>query len=370
MKVLFITNIPSPYRVDFFNELGKNCKLTVTFEGKRAIDRNDKWIGEQAINYCAIYLNGFRTGIDNFFCLGILKVLREEWDKVIIGVYSTPTSMLAIEYLRLKKVPFYIESDGGFIKEDKKFKYLFKRHFVSAAAGWFSSGNATTDYLVHYGAEREKCFVYPFTSLKECDLMQAKKLMMKGKESYRKKLNMVEKKIVLSVGRFSYEAGYGKGYDTIMRVAERMSSNIGFYIVGDNPTKEFLEWKAEKKLENVHFIGFKNKSELTNYYASADVFILMTRGDVWGLVINEAMMYSLPIITTNKCIAGLELVDDKNGYILSVNDYANLKFRLETILTSDEIEDKLGMESLKRIQNYTIEEMAKYHIKFLQKGSQ
>ena len=34
MKVLFLVNIPAPYRVDFFNELGKYCKLTVLFEEK------------------------------------------------------------------------------------------------------------------------------------------------------------------------------------------------------------------------------------------------------------------------------------------------------------------------------------------------
>ena len=33
-KVLFITNIPAPYRIDFYNELGKHCELTVVFEAK------------------------------------------------------------------------------------------------------------------------------------------------------------------------------------------------------------------------------------------------------------------------------------------------------------------------------------------------
>lgn len=32
MKILWLTNIPSPYRVKFFNELGKKCELTVLFE--------------------------------------------------------------------------------------------------------------------------------------------------------------------------------------------------------------------------------------------------------------------------------------------------------------------------------------------------
>ena len=43
MKVLFLTNLPSPYRVKFFSELGNLCELTVLYERKSASDRDDKW---------------------------------------------------------------------------------------------------------------------------------------------------------------------------------------------------------------------------------------------------------------------------------------------------------------------------------------
>ena len=46
-----------------------------------------------------------------------------------------------------------------------------------------------------------------------------------------------------------------------------------------------------------------------------------TREDIWGLVINEAMAYGLPIITTDNCLAGLELIkNEENGYIIPVNN--------------------------------------------------
>ena len=43
MKVLFLTNIPSPYRVDFFNQLGKYCELTVLYELGYATNRDKNW---------------------------------------------------------------------------------------------------------------------------------------------------------------------------------------------------------------------------------------------------------------------------------------------------------------------------------------
>lgn len=55
MKVLFMANIPSPYRVDFFNELGKYCDLTVTFEGRTATDRDENG-GQQNLKISKRYL--------------------------------------------------------------------------------------------------------------------------------------------------------------------------------------------------------------------------------------------------------------------------------------------------------------------------
>lgn len=363
MKVLFLTNIPSPYRVDFFNELGKLCDLTVTFEGKTATDRNDKWKSDLFKEFKGVFLKGIRTGSDNFLCFEIIKVLNEKWDAIIVGVYSTPTSMLAIEYMRLHHIKFYLNSDGGFIKQENKIKYMIKKHFISAAQYWLSSGDMTTDYLVYYGARREKCFKYPFTSIKQEDIDEALSVESKGKDYLRNKLNIEEKYVVLSVGRFSYEQGYGKGYDTLLRCAEQLDKNIGIYIVGDEPTEEFVRWKEESHLKNIHYVGFKTKQELMDYYAAADIFVLMTKADVWGLVVNEAMMFGLPIITTDMCIAGNELVtNDVNGFIIPVGDNNKLKEKIELLISDKNKIGKFGKASRERILRYTVEEMAKDHI--------
>ena len=165
--------------------------------------------------------------------------------------------------------------------------------------------------------------------------------------------------MILSVGRFSYNSGYGKGYDILLRVAKKMSKEIGIYIIGDNPTAEFINWKNKEKLTNVHYLGFMNKSDLSKYYKAADLFILMTRGDVWGLVINEALGYGLPIITTDKCNAGIEMVKQgENGFIVPIEDENCLKEKIMTALEMDCAELSLNIA-----RKYTIEEMVKAHLK-------
>ncbi len=362
MKVLFMANIPSPYRVDFLNELGKKCNLTVTFEGGSSTERSKDWKGREIEYFNPIFLKGKRIKSDQFFCPSIVKVLKEKWDHIIVGGYSSPTAMLAIEYMRIKKIPFWLEADGGIVTKETRLKYWIKKHFISAASYWLSSGGVTTEYFVHYGAKRSNIYLYPFTSLLERDFAFVNERKTRPKSYYKQKLGIKEEKIVLSVGRFSYDAGYGKGYDVLLKVAEHLPSNVGIYIVGDEPTEEFINWKREKRLSQVHFIGFKNKTELSEFYLAADIFVLLTRGDVWGLVINEAMMHGLPIITTEHCVAGLELVrENENGYIVSLNDISTILKKVSFILENKEQQEAFSGKSLQYIKKYTIENMAEAH---------
>ena len=101
---------------------------------------------------------------------------------------------------------------------------------------------------------------------------------------------------------------------------------------------------------------------------SADVFVLPTREDIWGLVIEEAMACGLPIISTEQCAAALELVKNgRNGYIIPVENVERLTESILSILSNKERIEAWGMDSIKRIQLYTIEEMVKRHLTVLGK---
>ena len=103
------------------------------------------------------------------------------------------------------------------------------------------------------------------------------------------------------------------------------------------------------------------KEELVRHYKAADLFVLPTREDIWGLVINEAMAYGLPVITTDRCVAGLELVEEGvNGYIIPVEDEKALAKRIEACFASDY--RAMGDKSLEKVRPYTIENMVKAHL--------
>ena len=172
------------------------------------------------------------------------------------------------------------------------------------------------------------------------------------------------KKIAITVGQFIYR----KGFDILLNAWALCDKEYELYIIGAEPTKEYIDIKDRLHLKNVHFEGFKTKEELKCYYQAADLFVLPTREDIWGLVVNEAMANGLPVITTDHCVAGIELVQNgENGYIVPTEDCNSLAERIMQILGDDELCYQMGRNSLIKIREYTIEKMAKTHMKILEK---
>ena len=395
MRVFYHTNIPSPYRIDFLNELGKKCELTAAFEGTSARDRDAAWFTGKAEQFTAIFMKGRQTGDEQYLCPEILRHLGKGWDKIILSGYSSPTVMLAIEYLRLRRIPFYMELDGGIVQQEGRLKYLVKRHFAGAAAGWFSSGQATTQFITHYGADPARCYGYPFSSLLEKDLLDAVRIPPEeasclaeppaplpedsldavrvgwSAEDYitrreqlrriaRKQLGMEDGQILISVGQIIPR----KGHDLLLRAAAGLPCQI--YIIGGEETAELRALMDELGMDRVRFVPFVDKKTLQRYYQAADVLVLATRFDIWGLVINEAMAQGLPVITTRQCVAGVELVEEgRNGFLVDAENVSELAERIRTLLSCPDLQRQFGERSYRKMMDYTIEKMAQRHFEIL-----
>lgn len=358
MKILFLTNVPSPYRVHFFNELGKQCDLTVLYQKKASSERNSKWVAESSNTYTSIFLKGKSTGVDNAFGPGVVKYLRKSYDAIIICGNASPTEIFAIEWCKLRRIPYCMEGDGAFVKTGKGFKERLKRHLIRGGTLFFSTCKEHDNYYIHYGANPSKIVRYRFSSLLKRDILlnppdKDQKLLL------RNELKIKEDKVILAVGQFIYR----KGFDVLIESATMLNDGIGIYIVGDNPTSEYLSKVKEYNLKNIHFEGFKTKDELKKYYMAADAFVLPTREDIWGLVINEAMAYGLPVVTTDRCNAGLELIKNNvNGYVVHVDDKGELAKKITEVLFHSA---EMGEKSLKLISDCTIENMVNDHVKVI-----
>ena len=361
-KVLFYTNIPVPYRVDFFNEFGKYCDLTVLFEATHSTERNELWKQYRFENFEGIIMSGRRTAVDMAFCPEIIKYLKKDrYDVIFISILASLTSVLAVTWLKLHKIPYVYEGDGGFVHTENKLIYCLKKNVISDAGACFSTSQVFDLYCKRYGATQDRIVRYPFTSVFEKDLLQRPKTKAE-KQKIREKLGIPEEHMIISVGRIIHL----KGFDILLKAAEALDESWGICIVGGQETSTLAELRHDRKVRNVHYIDFLPKEKLWEYYQAADLFVLPTRNDPWGLVVNEAMANALPVVTTTQCIAGLEMVKDGvNGYLYDCENVDGLKDIFNKVSMHIEELAELSEEALRTAGNYTIEKMVKAHVDYI-----
>lgn len=360
MKVLFLTNCPSPYRVSFFNELSKYVKLTVLFEMRHAKNRSDQWKSDEKYNFEAIYLKSWFQKQESAFCPEVVKYINKfKRDIIIVGGYSTPTGMYSIIYMNSCHIPFILNSDGGMIKQDSFLRLRVKNYFISSATYWLSTGINCSEYLEHYGADRNRIFEYPFSSIRQDEIQL---VSFDEKKMLRESLGIEEKKVVLFVGSFIDR----KGLDILLAACKDLVG-VAIVLVGGDDITRFLTEDDQNFGCHLYIEGFKTEHEIKKYYQAADIFVLPTREDIWGLVVNEAMSVGLPVITTDHCGAGLVLIKNgENGYLVPINSAEALTSKLVSLLNDDVLISYMGRQNIKQIRQYTIEEMAKVHVRIIE----
>jgi glycosyltransferase involved in cell wall biosynthesis len=89
--------------------------------------------------------------------------------------------------------------------------------------------------------------------------------------------------------------------------------------------------------------GLKPQSpELLRLYAEADVFVLPTRADCFGVVLGEAMAASLPIVTTRVAAIPEAVEDNESGFVIEPDDAEALRDRLERLVSDPELRARMG----------------------------
>jgi glycosyltransferase involved in cell wall biosynthesis len=113
-----------------------------------------------------------------------------------------------------------------------------------------------------------------------------------------------------------------------MRMLEDMAPAPVLVYVGDGEMMNELR----ALLPNAHFTGFVNQSALPAYYAMADVFVLPSEKEPWGLAVNEAMACATPVVVSDQVGAAADLVDGKSGIVFESGNAAALAVAIRSCL--------------------------------------
>jgi glycosyltransferase involved in cell wall biosynthesis len=190
-----------------------------------------------------------------------------------------------------------------------------------------------------------------------------RKSLMKGNgKKIRQLLNAENKKMVLSVAYLSEK----KGLQYLIKACGQLNktrNDISLVIVGEGEYKNDLQSLADQNGINASFAGYvpdlATFPDLATYYLAADVFVLPTLRDVWGLVINEAMACGCPVITTRNAAGSRDLVKNGvNGYVVEEKNVKQLKNALEKILYDEVVKQRMKQASKDIIRNFSYENNA------------
>ena len=129
-------------------------------------------------------------------------------------------------------------------------------------------------------------------------------------------------------------------------------------IVGDGEERRALEARAAASgLSGIRFCGFKNQSELPRYFDLASVFVLPSRHEPWGLIVNEVMNAGRAVIVSDEVGCQPDLIrDGVEGCVFPAGDVAALTHALQRVLGSAETASAMGERALKRIAGWDFEE--------------
>lgn len=172
---------------------------------------------------------------------------------------------------------------------------------------------------------------------------------------------------ILMVSRLTSEKNIGLAIDAMAEVVKK-HPKAGLVIVGDGPERKRLELKTTNyKLQaNIKFEGWQQ--DPVPYYRAADIYLLTSWYEGWGMSVVDAMRYGVPVVMTDVGVAGELLEDAKTGFVVKPGDKDGLIVALLRLLGDKELRGRLTEDAHKKIQELPSEE--EYYKKIIQSWQQ
>ncbi len=355
MKILILSTIPAPYRVAVFDGLRKEYDTTVFFERTKDGERNSAWFEKQGADKWFYILNNNNKDKQQY------KEVKRNIGSYDLVVCYEPLSKEArkLESLCIrKKVPYIVNADGAVGLNNNWIKSIIKHHYFTKAKKCLAGCERAVQYFKHYKVKEERIVKHNFTSIYAKEILTAP-VSDEEKTLLRKKLNIDEKITFITIGQFIYR----KGIDLLLEAWKDVNKDFQLFIIGGGGLKgEYERIISQYNITNVHLFEYMPHSMIIDYLKASDCYVMPTREDIWGLVINEAMSVGLPVISSNKCTAANELVKDgESGFIYDVNDTKKLTSIINQKISRNILKE-FSEKVLEGIAEYTYENIIASHI--------
>src|SRR6266576_557981 len=283
----------------------------------------------------------------------ISRIWRGHFHAVWVHGWTHITTWLAIVSALATDTPLLLRGEAHLLSHSQRLSAWLKRLLLvpvfRRTAGFLSIGRRSSEFYQHFGVSKERIFLTPYAVDNEFFNDEARRYAP-CRQQLKADLGLDP---ALPVILFSGELIARKRHFDLLAAFEILGPVASVVFLGDGELRASLE-SASRRIKNVHFAGFKNQTELPPYFALADVFVLPSAYEPWGLVLNEAMCFGLPVIASDGVGAGADLIEHGvNGFIYPAGQADLLAQCLRQVLSDPAQRARMGQASRRKIESWS-----------------
>lgn len=347
MRLLIVTEIPAPFRVPLFNALSAepDVELCVAFLAEHDPRRSYRVYREE-FRFRDVVLPGHSLRHGSRWLMltrGLRRLLRSfRPDVVVVGGWNQPAFWQALVAARSSLL--WVESNTFDARAGGGAANAVRRLALSRATGFLVPGTASRAYVEELGAPPQRIFVAP-NAIDFGVFAERVEAARADREALRDRLGL-DGCVFLYVGRLDRE----KGIDVLVDAMEGVTGQL--VLVGSGPLEPEVRSRAR-------VVGQLTRDELVPWYAAADVLVLPSRSEPWGMTLNEGAAAGLPLVASEAAGAAHDLIEPGvNGFRVPTEDVPALREALRALASDDELRRRAGRRSRELAERFRPEAWA------------
>lgn len=292
IEKIVITNLPSFYKINLYNEINRRCPLLVIYTGDHAEGRNkDFYHGKMEFQHIFLRSNGL---LRLFQLLGLLRKHKHR-ELILSGWDSLPLWIAAI--CSPKRRNAVVVESSYHESTTKGLKGFVKRRFIGRISKVYASGKAQRKITDDLGFKGETIItrgvgIFNYIAQPRFSPRQeVRNFLYVGRLTHVKNLEYL-------IAKFNHHP------------------ELRLQIIGFGELEANLRQMAH---DNIEFLGAIDNKELGSYYQACDVFVLASLSEAWGLVVEEALNNGTPVMVSDKVGCAEEIVTRERGVIFSLS---------------------------------------------------